>query len=72
MGFNPPVRNIYGYGLIGLIIAINKNRSITNTRPHQSNKEGAIMEVAMLTTSDNPYDPFTQFDEWYAFDERKG
>lgn len=22
----------------------------------------------MLTTSDNPYSPFTQFYEWYAFD----
>ena len=26
----------------------------------------------MLTTVDNPYDPFTQFDEWYAYDEGKG
>lgn len=22
----------------------------------------------MITTTDNPYDPFTQFDDWYAFD----
>jgi hypothetical protein len=29
------------------------------------------MEV-MLTTTDNPYDPFTQFDKWQAFDESKG
>jgi len=27
-----------------------------------------IPEV-MLTTSDNPFDPFEQFDEWFAFDE---
>jgi hypothetical protein len=27
---------------------------------------------SMLTTVDNPYDPFTQFDEWYAFDEAAG
>lgn len=26
----------------------------------------------MLTTVDNPYDPFTQFDQWLAFDEQKG
>jgi hypothetical protein len=26
----------------------------------------------MLTTVDNPYDPFKQFDEWYAWDESAG
>lgn len=26
----------------------------------------------MLTTVDNPFNPFTQFDEWYAFDEASG
>lgn len=30
------------------------------------------MEEYMLTTSDNPFDPFTQFDEWYAFDVSHG
>ncbi len=27
---------------------------------------------SMLTTLDNPYNPFTQFDEWYEFDVEKG
>jgi hypothetical protein len=26
----------------------------------------------MLTTVDNPYDPFTQFDEWLVFDTQAG
>jgi len=26
----------------------------------------------MLTTLDNPYNPFTQYDEWYALDESLG
>ncbi len=26
----------------------------------------------MLTTIDNPYSPFTQYDEWYALDEAYG
>lgn len=30
------------------------------------------MAESMLTTVDNPYDPFTKFDEWYAFDEASG
>lgn len=27
---------------------------------------------SMLTTIDNPFNPFTQFDDWYAFDEGNG
>ncbi len=30
------------------------------------------MYNSMLTTTDNPYNPFTQFDDWYAFDVQKG
>ena len=30
------------------------------------------MAKSMLTTVDNPYNPFIQFDEWKAFDESKG
>jgi len=30
------------------------------------------MKESMLTTIDNPFDPFTQFDEWNTFDEENG
>lgn len=30
------------------------------------------MQESMLTTVDNPYDPFTEFDEWLLFDTHSG
>lgn len=32
----------------------------------------ASTKVCMLTTIDNPYDPFTEFDEWDAYDRQAG
>lgn len=31
-----------------------------------------MIDEYMLTTIDNPYNPFTQFEEWFNFDESKG
>lgn len=31
-----------------------------------------MTEVSMLTTEDNPFDPFEQYDEWYAWDMHAG
>lgn len=33
---------------------------------------GESMDDYMLTTEDNPYNPFTHFDEWNAWDVRAG
>ena len=30
------------------------------------------MAQCMLTTTDNPYDPFTEFDAWYSWDIASG
>lgn len=30
------------------------------------------MEEYMLSTSDNPFNPFTQWEQWFAFDAREG
>lgn len=34
--------------------------------------ESAITTESMLTTFDNPFDPFEQFDSWLLFDVEKG
>lgn len=31
-----------------------------------------MKQLSMLTTVDNPHDPFNQFDTWYQFDEAHG
>lgn len=31
-----------------------------------------MVQLHMLTTVDNPYDPFTEYDEWSEFDESHG
>ena len=28
--------------------------------------------MSMLTTKDNPYDPYKDFDNWFAYDEQAG
>lgn len=39
----------------------------------QLNEElSSVVYESMLTTIDNPYNPFTQFDEWLAYDTLKG
>lgn len=35
-------------------------------------KESTVHYDCMLTTFDNPYDPFEEFDKWFLFDVEKG
>lgn len=30
------------------------------------------MYECLISTKDNPFDPFEQFDDWYRFDKEKG
>ena len=30
------------------------------------------MSIVALSTSDNPYNPFTQYDDWESFDNAQG
>lgn len=31
-----------------------------------------MIKPLMLTTADNPFNPFTQFDDWFRYDSQKG
>jgi len=45
--------------------------TINNT--NKNNKLKRIVEdEIMLTTLDNPFNPFTQWDQWFAFDRHQG
>lgn len=38
----------------------------------QKELDQMLNDPYMLTTLDNPFNPFTQYDEWYAFDTTQG
>lgn len=42
-----------------------------NDTNEQFNNENNLKEY-MLTTIDNPFSPFKNFDEWFAYDTQKG
>lgn len=46
-------------------------RMNNNDTNEQFNNENELKEY-MLTTVDNPFNPFKNFDEWFAYDTQKG
>lgn len=47
------------------------NEMSEQTVAHATTLDTPTIQQSMLTTVDNPFDPFTQFDDWYAFDVGK-
>jgi len=45
---------------------------ITNSNNTKLNDTNAKQYESMLTTVDNPFDPFTQFKPWFSFDIASG
>jgi hypothetical protein len=40
--------------------------------PRQEELNALVEIESMLTTTDNPFNPFTEYDEWFAYDVSKG
>lgn len=43
-----------------------------NIRHAKNSKKSSDQFEAMITTIDNPFDPFEQFNDWFRYDEEKG
>lgn len=55
--------------------SINENlfESLKNPEKHEAlSYNYELLPRFMLTTKDNPFNPFDDFDSWYQFDEAKG
>lgn len=48
------------------------NEAVTTSNNDVSVKNQVMDYECMLTTVDNPYDPFEQFTSWFLFDTEKG
>lgn len=43
-----------------------------NDSDRQVQLDNIVKNETMLTTTDNPYNPFLQYEDWYAFDVKQG
>jgi hypothetical protein len=46
--------------------------TVADTNTTQDSPDSSDPPEYMLTTVDNPYDPWTQWDEWFAWDQAAG
>jgi len=50
----------------------NSKRPLNNKRDAADNTLASNYTKVAITTEDNPYDPFTQFEQWFKFDVQSG
>lgn len=50
---------------------IEHNNESNNNNDNLINSDSKTKKESMLTTVDNPFDPFTEFNDWYNYDCEK-